>query len=86
MKLFGRKSKKVTNEINMAPVQAVGVALSVQMGDKTMSECQLKAVDMINHLNNMGFEVIKKRKLTYDTYEGQEIHASKSKEKYGKKV
>lgn len=44
-------SEKIT------PAEAIGVALSVFAGSKPMYECQEAAPDVLEHLQNMGFDV-----------------------------
>jgi hypothetical protein len=42
----------------LTPVQALGVALSVVLGDTEMGECQDIAIGIIKHLKAMGFKIV----------------------------
>jgi hypothetical protein len=48
-------------DLNLTPTQALGVALSCVMGDTEMGECQELAIGMKDHLNAMGFVILKDR-------------------------
>jgi hypothetical protein len=46
------------NDGKLTPEQAVGVALSIPMSGTEMHVCQAAAPGVIQHLKNMGFEVV----------------------------
>lgn len=46
-------------ELSLTPTQALGVALSCAVPGMEMGDCQELAVGMIEHLKNMGFNIIK---------------------------